>query len=211
MVQFERSEGMADQLHHTMNNLQPKLTFKIEKLEITPNGLSLSLLDFKVTVSKDGKSSFEFYKKKDSKETTIQSPSISNTRPRKSRINFISNELKHIQDKRSTKTTTTKHLNMFEDILRLHGYSDISIEQTKHPQSYPKDNRPFKTEWSYLKIPYISELLDYRITSIFSEKRKYQYLSRTSHTPSDKLSPTTPRNGYARGTTALPPTPNCAY
>jgi len=56
-------EEMADQFHHTMNNLHPKLRFEIEKPETTPNGLSLSLLDFKVTISKDGKSSFEFYKK----------------------------------------------------------------------------------------------------------------------------------------------------
>ena len=53
---------MADQFHSTMNNLHPKLKFEIEKPEITPSGHSLSLLDFKVTISKDGKSSFEFYK-----------------------------------------------------------------------------------------------------------------------------------------------------
>ena len=57
------SEDMADQFHSTMNNLHPKLKFEIEKPEITPSGHSLSLLDFKVTISKDGKSSFEFYKK----------------------------------------------------------------------------------------------------------------------------------------------------
>ena len=54
--------GMADQFHYTMNNLHPKLKFEIEKPEITPNGFSLSLLDFKVTISKEDKSSFEFYK-----------------------------------------------------------------------------------------------------------------------------------------------------
>ena len=73
---------MADQFHYTMNNLHPrhpKLKYEIQKPEITPNGLSLSLLDFNVTISKDGKSSFEFYKKS-SKETTIRSPPISNIR-----------------------------------------------------------------------------------------------------------------------------------
>jgi len=50
---------LADQFHQTMNNLHAKIKFQIEKA----NGLSLSLLDFKVTISKDGKSSFEFYKK----------------------------------------------------------------------------------------------------------------------------------------------------
>jgi len=48
-------EEMADQFHYTMNSLHPKLKFEIEKPEITPNGLSLPLLDFNVTISKDGK------------------------------------------------------------------------------------------------------------------------------------------------------------
>ena len=56
-------EEMADRFHHTMNSLHPKLKFEIEKPETTPNSLSLPLLDFKVTIFKDGKSSFEFYKK----------------------------------------------------------------------------------------------------------------------------------------------------
>ena len=45
-------EDMADQFHSTTNNLHPKLKFEIEKPEITPSGHSLSLLDFKVTISK---------------------------------------------------------------------------------------------------------------------------------------------------------------
>ena len=57
------SEEVADQFHHTMSNLHPKLKFKIEKLEITSS--ALGLLNFaKVTICKDGKCSFEFYKKK---------------------------------------------------------------------------------------------------------------------------------------------------
>lgn len=55
-------EEMTDQFQHTVNNLHPKLKFEIDKPEITPNGFPLSLLDFKVTISKDGKSSFVFYK-----------------------------------------------------------------------------------------------------------------------------------------------------
>ena len=46
---------------------------------MTPYGLSLSLPDFKVNISKASKSSFEFYKKKNSKAIIINSPSINNT------------------------------------------------------------------------------------------------------------------------------------
>jgi len=44
-----------------------------------------------------------------------------------------------------------------------------------------------------------------------SEKRVYQYGSRTSHTPSDEPSLRTKLNGHVRGPTALSPTPICAY
>jgi len=60
------AEEMADQFQYTMNNMHPKhpkLKYEIQKPEIIPNGLSLLLLDFNVTISKDGKSSFEIYKK----------------------------------------------------------------------------------------------------------------------------------------------------
>jgi len=53
---------MAGRFHHTKNSLHPKLKFEIEKPETTSNGLSLSLIDFKVTISKDDRSSIEFYK-----------------------------------------------------------------------------------------------------------------------------------------------------
>ena len=57
------NEETADDFHHIINNVHPNLKFEIEKPETTPSGLSLSLLNFKVTISKDGNSSFEFYKK----------------------------------------------------------------------------------------------------------------------------------------------------
>ena len=73
------SEDMADQFNSKMNNLHPKLKFEIEKPEITPSGHSLSLLDFKVTISKDGRSSFEFYKKNSKRKNNIRSPLTSDT------------------------------------------------------------------------------------------------------------------------------------
>ena len=82
------------------------LKFEIEKPETTPDGLSLSLLDFKVTISKDGKSSFEFYKKSAKKPLFVHHKSAI---PMKSKTNFIRNERKRIEDRCSTQTTTTKH------------------------------------------------------------------------------------------------------
>ena len=125
-------EDMADQFHSTMNNLHPKLKFEIEKPEITPSGHSLSLLDFKVTISKDGKSSFEFYKKTAKKPIFVHHQSAI---PRKLKVNFIRNEQKRIEDKCSTKTIARKHQNTFDDVLRLNGYPKSIIDQTISPLS----------------------------------------------------------------------------
>ena len=155
------SEDMADQFHSTMNNLHPKLKFEIEKPEITPNGHSLSLLDFKVIISKEGRSSFQFYKKTAEKTIFVHHQSA---------INFIRNERKHIEDKCCTKTTARKHQNSFDDVLRLNGYPESIIDLTKHSQNHQKNPRPLSTEWSYLKIPCISKRLNYRIRSIFRKE-----------------------------------------
>jgi len=96
-------------------------------------------------------------------------------------------------------------------ILRLKGYPENSIDKTKHLQSHQKDSQPLNTEWSYLKIPYFSERLNYKITNIFRKEGGYQYVSHTNHTPSDELSPTTPRSVHAPGTIAPSLTPNYAY
>ena len=93
-------EDMADQFHHTMNNLHPKLKFEIEKPETTPNGLSLSLLDFKVTISKDGKSSFEFYKKSAKKPLFVHHKSAI---PTKSKTNVSRTNAPHRQRQQNTK------------------------------------------------------------------------------------------------------------
>ena len=86
-------------------------------------------------------------------------------------INFLRNERKRIEDKCSTKTTAKKHQNNFDGVrLRLNGYPESIIDQTKHSQNHQKDPRPLSTEWSYLTIPYISERLNYIITSIFRKE-----------------------------------------
>ena len=58
--------------------------------------------------------------------------------PEKSKINFIRNERKRIDDKCSTKATATKHQNMFDDILCLNGYPEGTINKTSTPRTIRK-------------------------------------------------------------------------
>ena len=75
---LQEIEETADHFHHIINKVHHNLKFELEKPEITPSGLSLSLLDFKVTISKDGNSSFEFYKKPAKKPSIRYSHQIQN-------------------------------------------------------------------------------------------------------------------------------------
>ena len=94
------NEETADHFRHIINNVHPNLKFEIEKSQTTPRGLSLSLLDFKVTIFKDGNSSFEFYKK----PLFIHHQSAI---PTKSKLNFIRNEWKRIEGRCSSHVSAT--------------------------------------------------------------------------------------------------------
>ena len=65
--------------------------------------------------------------------------------PKKSKINFIRNERKRIEDKCSTKAMARKHQNTFDDVLRLNGYPESIIDHTKHSQNHQKNPRPLNT------------------------------------------------------------------
>ena len=86
---------------------------------------------------------------------------------------------------------------MFDDVFRLNGHPESTIDKTKHSQNYQKDPRPLNTEWSCLNRSHISPNVVTTESLTFSGKRVYQYGSRTSLTPSDELSLRTTRNGHA--------------
>ena len=114
--------------------------------------------------------------------------------PKKSKINFIRNERKRVDDRCSTQTTTTKHQDMFDDILRLNAYPKNSIDQTKHSQSQQRDSRHPYAAWSYLRIPYmyISERLNHKITNFFRVRvahKSYTLRRALSHNTTERKCP----------------------
>ena len=160
----------------------------------------MSLPDVKVTISKNGNSSFEFYKKPAKKPLFVHHQSAI---PTKSKLNFIRNERKRIEDRSSSNISTKQRLYTFDVILRLNGYPENSIEQTKRPQNPQRNPQPTNTEWSYLKIPYISEGLNHRITNIFRKENIPVSIAHKSYTLKQaKPYPTPPRNANALETNA---------
>ena len=128
------NEEKGNEFHSTMNFLHPRLKFEIEKPATSPEGLSLSLVEFKVTISADGKSSFLYYNKSAKKPPFVHHQSAL---PRNSKFNFIRNERKRIQQKCSTETTFDKHNRNFHDMLRLNGYPEDATDESERPQNHP--------------------------------------------------------------------------
>ena len=101
---------------------------------------------------------------------------------------------------------------MLDDIVRINGYSEDSIDQTKHPQSHQRNSPPPNVDWSYLKIPYISERLNHKITNIFRKEGIPVRVPHRSYTLRRALS----RNGtqaerICTRTTVPHPKPNYAF
>ena len=84
-------ENEADTFHSAMNSTHPRIQFEIEKPNTSLNGqsLSLSLLDFTVTIKPDGDTEFEFYKKKAKKPVFLNYRSAI---PNKTKRSIIRNE-----------------------------------------------------------------------------------------------------------------------
>jgi len=68
------------------------------------------------------------------------------------------------------------------------GYPENSIDRTKRPQNPQLNPQPGSTEWSYLKIPYISERLNHRTTNISRKGNIPVRIAHKSHTLRQALS-----------------------
>ena len=179
------NEEKANEFHDTMNGLHPRLKFEIEKPTASPEGLSLSLLDFKVTITTNGDRFFELYKKPAKKPLFVHHQSALLKR---SKTNFIRNERRRIQQRFSTQITSNKHDHDFDNILCLNGYPERIIYETKHLQKHQRDPQTQTKEWHYLKIPFISDRLNRKITGIFKRENIPVRIAHKSYTLRQALS-----------------------
>ena len=172
----------------------------------------MSLLYFKVTISKDGNSSFEFYKKPAKKPLFVHHQSAI---PTKSKLNLIRNERKHIKDRCSSNISTKQHLKTFDGILHLNGYPEKGIEQTKRPQNPQQTlNLPTQNGHTLRFLTFLNDSITGSLTFFEKKKKKtsqYALPTNPTRSRSDKPYPTLPRSANALETNALSLTPDCVY
>ena len=97
----------------------------------------------------------------------------------------------------------SSHLNTFDDILRLNGYPENSIEQTK-PRTKPSTCQ----HRMVIHVPYISERLNHRITNIFRKENIPVRIAHKSYTLRRALTLTSTKRKCTRDKR---PTPDCVY
>ena len=99
-------EQGADEFHLAMNSAHPKIKFEIEKPIQSDNGLSLALLDFKVTIKASGDTEFDFYRKSARKSTFVHYKSAI---PGNTKRNIIKNEINRIRERCSTQESRERN------------------------------------------------------------------------------------------------------
>ncbi|KAK3754672.1 hypothetical protein QZH41_004531 [Actinostola sp. cb2023] len=189
-----------------MNQVHPRIKFEIEKPTGNPEGLSLSLLDFTVTITDQGPSTFEFYKKKAIKPLFVHYKSAL---PSTTKMNIISNERKRIEQRCSDPHIRTKHNNNFDNVLRLNGYPQAWIDCARQPSTTTEPQAEPNHQWFYLKIPYVSDALDFRIKNIFRKEEIPIRVAHQSYSLRQALSTQTTERGCTRENCPMPNKDHC--
>ena len=129
----------------------------------------------------------------------------------KSKLNFIRKERKRIEDRCSSHIFATQHLNTFDDTLRLNGYPENSIEQTKRPQNPQRNPQPAHTLNGHTlrSRTFLNDSITESLP--FLEKKTPLYALPTNPTLSGKPYRTPSRSANALETNALSLTPDCVY
>ncbi|KAK3728363.1 hypothetical protein QZH41_000654 [Actinostola sp. cb2023] len=189
------NEEQDDTFHLTMNQAHPRIKFEIEKPTRNPGGPSLSLLDFTVAITDQGPSTFEFYKKKAQKPLFVHYKSAL---PSTTKKNIISNECKRIEQRCSDPHIRTKHNNSFGNVLRLNIYPQTWIDHAHQPSTTTEPQAEPNQQWFYLKIPYVSDVLDFRIKTIFRKEGIPIRVAHQSYSLRQALSTQTTERGCTR-------------
>ena len=173
-----------------MDSQHDNIEFEIEKPIATPDGYSLSLLDFNVTVRHDGNTSFDFYKKKAKKPLFVHHKSWL---PAASKREFIINERNRISERCSDSDTKVQREKEFDSILRLNGYPPHIINQTKRDAAQrnarERSSEENSEDWAYFSIPYISDTLNNKLRKIFKNAGLKVRISHKSSTVRNALNP----------------------
>ena len=141
-----------------MNNADPNIKFEIEH---PTDSNSISLLDFRVTIQRNGDAEFCFFKKMAKKNVF---PHSNSAIPQGCKTNAIKNEVMRINERCSEEENRCRHTQDFMRQLNARGYNnpEALINQRRKPNKTHKSN-----DYCYFEFPYINEDTHQAVRRIF--------------------------------------------
>ena len=164
----------AIRIKEFMDRQHPNIKFDIEH---PVNDRTLRLLDFEFTITSDGSSVFNFYKKKAKKPLFMHHRSAL---PDRMKMDVIRNEVKRIETRCSNPDDAARNLKEFHRILCENGYPETSISTSMRKPKRKKDKPKNSMDLIYLRLPFISDGADAKIKRII---KKYDLPVRIYHKP----------------------------
>lgn len=174
-----KTRAQAEALFNALNNVDNNIKFEIE---FPAEDGSLSLLDFRVSVSNNRPifSFFSFYRKSARKNLFVH---FRSHLPSSTKRSIILNERKRITDRCSLRSAQSIHLENFNQTLKVNGYPDRIIHEARRPTStkHPSAHKPIHNDIVYIKLPFISDDVDYKIKRIFKQEGVNLRISHRTH------------------------------
>ena len=159
-----QNEQTAREFHAILNSQNENVKFEIE---LPSNDNCLSLLDFTISTN-NSRPSFEFYKKSARKNTFVHFRSnIANG----TKMAIIRNERNRITERCTNPNSKNEHLQNFDNILRLNGYPESFIHRSKQGTTKTSRNINTNNDKCYLKMPFISEKVNFKIKRILKAEK----------------------------------------
>ena len=120
-----RNATEASLIHNTFNQTDPDIKFEIE---LPNDNTTLKLLDIAIKIDSKGELYFDFFTKAAKKPIFVN---FKSALPNRSKAHYIINERNRIRNRCSNEDNIEKHLDKFDNTLRLNDYPDTFINQTK--------------------------------------------------------------------------------
>ena len=168
LLTTDRTE--AEKILNVMNQQHNNIRFD---LELPNSDGELSLLDFSVKITQEGKASFDFFQKAAKKPLFVN---YSSALPTTTKRAIVRNEVNRICARSSVQSDRDSNIRRFRNVLKLNDYPPDFINvttNTPHQRQQRNDKRFF-----YLRLPFLSDYFNSKITHIF---KKYNLPVRTYH------------------------------
>ena len=174
LITTNREEAIR--IRDLMNQQHPSIRFDIEH---PVDGRTLQLLDFEFTITSEGTTKYNFYKKKVKKPIFVHQQSAL---PSRMKIQVIKNEIRRIHTRCTDPIDALSNLNAFSEVLTSNGYSANSVLAYERNGGRRRTRKPQANvvEPVYLRLPFVSDGMDGKIRRII---RKYDLPIRIYHKP----------------------------